>query len=286
MAPDSHDRPWHSHLTIDIFAGVLSRSIFHPFIAWLIPLCLRAVSAPYESVQFIAASGYASAITLIWMLSVVNKRVAYGMPREVDWDEEIVVITGGASGLGRIIAETYSMRGASVAVMDVVQPQEQTEGQAGIKHYVCDVGDDTAVATAAKQIEKDVCPYELLNAYYSTRLIDSLYSSAFRRFSSITPVSSTARPFGTFPRKTFKATSMSMSSRTSTPFGPFSQACWLLKQEAQLLPLLPFLGSWELVTFPTTAPQKPVSLPCTLLYARNFHLVVLLTAPKISARSS
>lgn len=155
----SREKPWHQHLTIDLFARVLSRSVFHPFIAWLIPLCLRAVSAPYESVQFIAACSYASALTLIWMLSVINKRVAYGLPREVDWDEEIVVITGGASGLGRIIAETYSMRGASVAVLDVVQPQEKSEGQAGVQHYLCDIGDAEAVENAAKQIEKDVRRY-------------------------------------------------------------------------------------------------------------------------------
>lgn len=170
MASSTHETPWHKHLTIDLFARVLSRSVCHPFIAWLIPLCLRAVSAPYESFQFIAASVYASLVTLIWMLSVINKRVAYGVPREVDWDEEVVVITGGASGLGRVIAETYSMRGASVAVLDVVQPREESEGQSSIKHYACDVGDEEAVTRAAKQIEKDVCGYGH-NSNTSTQLI-------------------------------------------------------------------------------------------------------------------
>lgn len=94
------------------------------------------------------------------MLNVINKRIAYGLPREVSWDEEVVVITGGASGLGRIIAETYSMRGASVAVLDIVQPQEGVEGQSGIKTYICDVGDAGAVENAAKQIEEDVRRYE------------------------------------------------------------------------------------------------------------------------------
>lgn len=165
MAPSTYEKPWHQHLTIDLFARVLSRSVFHPFIAWLIPLCLRAVSAPYDSVQFTAASLYAAAITLIWMLSVINKRVAYGLPREVNWDEEVVVITGGASGLGRIIAETYSMRGASVATLDVVRPLEETEGQAGIHNYICDVGDGEAVEEAAKQIEKDVGQHEYTYIY-------------------------------------------------------------------------------------------------------------------------
>lgn len=168
MASHKDEKPWHAHLTIDLFATVLSRSVFHPFIAWLIPLCLRAVSAPYESTQFIATSVYASLVTLVWVLSVVNKRMAYGLPREVDWDEEIVVVTGGASGLGRIIAETYSMRGASVAVLDVVQPTEEIEGQAAIKNYLCDVGDEAAVQVAAKQIEKDVGRYKHQCIHFSS----------------------------------------------------------------------------------------------------------------------
>lgn len=169
MSSTPHGKPWQSHLTIDLFAKVLSRSIFHSFIAWLIPLCLRAVSAPYESYQFIGASLWASLVTLVWMLSVVNKRLAYGLPREVDWDEEVVVITGGANGLGRLIAETYSMRGASVAVLDVVLPKEEIGGQAKIQNYICDIGDAEAVEKAAKQIEKDVGTYS-----YNTTSISPL----------------------------------------------------------------------------------------------------------------
>lgn len=147
---------WHEHLTIDLIARVVSNSILHPFVAWLVPLCLRAVQAPYESTQFVASCLYAGAITIVWMLSVINKRVAYGIPRPVDWNEEVVVITGGANGLGKIIAETYGMRGASVAVLDVASPEKESEGLAGIQYYQCDVGDAAAVESAARKIEKDV----------------------------------------------------------------------------------------------------------------------------------
>jgi len=152
-------KQWYQHITIDLLALILQRSIFHPFIAWLIPLCQRAVGAPYESFEFRATCTYAAFITLLWMLGVANKRLAYGLPRELNWDEEVVVITGGASGLGKILAEMYGMRGASVAVLDVQEPEKESEGLAGVQLYQCDVGDAAAVQKVKDQIEKNVCSY-------------------------------------------------------------------------------------------------------------------------------
>jgi len=157
MSPNNPTKSWHEHITIDLLAHVLNRSLFHPFIAWLIPLCQRAVGAPYDSFNFTATCIYASLVTLVWVLGFLNQHIAYGLPRELDWDEEVVVITGGASGLGKILAEMYGMRGASVAVLDVRDPEEESEGLASVEFYKCDVGNAEAVARAKEQIEKDVC---------------------------------------------------------------------------------------------------------------------------------
>jgi NAD(P)-dependent dehydrogenase (short-subunit alcohol dehydrogenase family) len=68
--------------------------------------------------------------------------------------EEVIVITGGASGLGLLIAEVYGMRGATVAVLDVLDLES---GDArGVTAYKCDVGDKAQVAKVAAQIEKEV----------------------------------------------------------------------------------------------------------------------------------
>ena len=158
--PPSTEKPWYQHLTIDLIAYVLNRSIFHPFIVRLLPLCLRAVVTRYEAPEFIASCVWASLVTLWAILGVFNKRIAYGLPREVDWDEEVVVITGGANGLGKILAEMYGMRGASVAVLDVMQPEKESEGLAGVAVYECDVGDAEAVEKMKGRIEKDVCRHQ------------------------------------------------------------------------------------------------------------------------------
>lgn len=76
------------------------------------------------------------------------------MPREVDLSDEVIVITGGASGLGLLIAEVYGMRGATVAVLDV-NDMENTEAR-GVTYYKCDVGDKEQVVKVAAEIEIDV----------------------------------------------------------------------------------------------------------------------------------
>ena len=149
-----HDKPWHQHLTIDLLLRVANTTFLHPFVAWMIPLCLRARAVAYTAASFRISVAYAALLTILYFLSILNQRIAYGRPRTVDLSEEVIVITGGASGVGLLIAEVYGMRGASIAVLDV---RELENGEArGVEYYKCDVGDRVQVAAVAKQIEKDV----------------------------------------------------------------------------------------------------------------------------------
>ncbi|EMD00363.1 hypothetical protein BAUCODRAFT_566024 [Baudoinia panamericana UAMH 10762] len=166
-------KSWYSQVNIDLLAHILHRSIFHPFIAWLIPLCQRAVGAPAHSFNVYATCIYASIITLLWVLSYLDKRLANGPPRELDWNEEVVVITGGAGGLGKILAEIYGMRGASVAILDIQQLEKESEGLAGVEFYHCDVGNSDAVERARGQIEKDVVSFFLPQLGVPTILINN-----------------------------------------------------------------------------------------------------------------
>ena len=167
----SHQK-WYSQLTIDLFALILQRSIFHPFIAWLIPLCQRAIGAPGDSIQVLSTTYYAALITALWILGLLDRKIAYGQPRELDWENEVVIITGGAGGLGKIMAEMYGMRGVSVALLDIREPVWESEGMADVKFYRCGVGKRTDVERVKGQIEKDVC-CELPpnpNSYYDRSL--------------------------------------------------------------------------------------------------------------------
>lgn len=148
-------------ITIDLLLKVANVTFLHPFVAWMIPLCLRAQEYPMGCFSMRASITWAAALTLLFFLELLNKQVAYSQTREVDLSEEVIVITGGASGLGLLLAETYGMRGASVAVLDT---KTLEEGEArGVSSYLCDVSSPSQVAKVAAQIEKDVSfPISLL----------------------------------------------------------------------------------------------------------------------------
>ena len=155
MSHQPKDLPWAKPLSIDLLLKVLHVTFLHPFVAWMIPLCMRAQAMKWNHPAMHISIGYASLLTALFFLSILNKQIAYSKPRKVDLSEEVIVITGGASGLGLLVAEVYGMRGATVAVLDV---KELEAGEArGISLYKCDVGNKEEVKRVAIEIERDVC---------------------------------------------------------------------------------------------------------------------------------
>lgn len=195
-------KPWHAHLTLDVILHVLSRSVFHPFICFLVPLCLRAQLTPYTHPAFIYSTAWACVVSAWWVLASVNQRVAYGRPRAVrfgnegaveeeedeDGDgagEEVVLITGGCNGLGRLLAEIFGLRGIGVAVLDVREPEggrEKVEEEEGWRWYQCDVGKWEEVERVREQVERDVCICYLLpvNLLSNSQCINSIHALHLR----------------------------------------------------------------------------------------------------------
>ncbi|KAK6955107.1 hypothetical protein Daesc_002737 [Daldinia eschscholtzii] len=162
-----HPRPpvrdsWWAPISVDLLLKVLNVTILHPFVAWIIPLCFRAEHQAWNTNPMVVSITWAIFVTLLWMGNVISHKIAYGMHREVDLSEEVIVITGGASGLGLLIAEVYGMRGATVAVLDIAE-LESTEAR-GITYYKCDVRDKAQIARVATEIERDLgTPTVLIN---------------------------------------------------------------------------------------------------------------------------
>lgn len=161
---DRPDEPWHHYLTIDVIWYVLGYTLFHPFVSWVLVLCLRAQYTPYEALEMRIAFAWAVLMTVIGLLGLINERIAFGSPREVDLSEEVIVITGGAEGLGGLLAETYGMRNANIAVLDTKEVDEDEAEDKGIVYYQCDVGDAKQVEAAAAKIVEDLgAPTILIN---------------------------------------------------------------------------------------------------------------------------
>jgi NAD(P)-dependent dehydrogenase (short-subunit alcohol dehydrogenase family) len=141
---------------MDLLLSVLRRTVFHPWPAWILVLSLRAQVTPTTDLAFIIATGYAIFLTLIAIAKVFNARIAYGLPRTVELSDEVVVITGGASGLGLLMARIYAMRGVSVAVLDLKSEKDVEVGE-GVEYYVCDVGRREVLEGVLRRIEVEVC---------------------------------------------------------------------------------------------------------------------------------
>ena len=133
----------------------------------MLPLSLRAMAAPYSSTSFIATFTYASIVNVIFLLGVLSAKYAYGKPREMDLEEEVVVIVGGKGGLGGCIAEVYGMKGVRTVVLDVAvnkDEEEKDEEAGGVSYYRCDVGNRQQVEEMWARLKSNVgTPTVLIN---------------------------------------------------------------------------------------------------------------------------
>ncbi|EOA92082.1 uncharacterized protein SETTUDRAFT_162599 [Exserohilum turcica Et28A] len=161
---DRADEPWYRYLTLDLIWNVLGYTVFHPFVAWVLVLCLRAQYTAYGALEMRIAFAWAMLMTINGIFGLINERVAFGSPREVDLAEEVIVVTGGVQGLGALIAETYGMRNANIAVLDTKKVDDQVSEDTGVLYYECDVSDAKQVEAAAARIVEDLgAPTILIN---------------------------------------------------------------------------------------------------------------------------
>jgi NAD(P)-dependent dehydrogenase (short-subunit alcohol dehydrogenase family) len=77
---------------------------------------------------------------------------------------KVALVTGGASGMGRIVALRLANRGARVAAFDLNEQglQETASQAAGIKPFICDISDPGEVQARVGQVAADMGPVELL----------------------------------------------------------------------------------------------------------------------------
>lgn len=79
-----------------------------------------------------------------------------------DWKDEVVLITGGCSGIGEQIARNFAERGIKVAVLDIVAPKVAMPSH--VHFYKCDITSPDAIHNTARRIRENVgSPSILIN---------------------------------------------------------------------------------------------------------------------------
>ncbi|KAG0146863.1 hypothetical protein CROQUDRAFT_700925 [Cronartium quercuum f. sp. fusiforme G11] len=98
-------------------------------------------------------------VSLRWLLvyssaAWANKTWSVGFER-IDWTEQIVLITGGSDGLGRVIAETLAVKHVTVVVLDIKPFATDSESE-DVHFYECDVSKPEVVETVADRVRAEV----------------------------------------------------------------------------------------------------------------------------------
>lgn len=99
-----------------------------------------------------------------------------------DANKDIVLVTGGSSGLGMEIVSAFHIKGAKVVVFDIDIPDSGTDNYVeGVHYYQCDVSDCQQVREKAAEVVKDVGIVSILinNAGMTTG--DSILNLSFER---------------------------------------------------------------------------------------------------------
>jgi len=74
-------------------------------------------------------------------------------PKGWKWDEELAVVTGGSSGIGKAIVEGLTRKGVKVAILDVNKLPHDLESNPAVTFVQCDITSPDAVRDAAATVQ-------------------------------------------------------------------------------------------------------------------------------------
>ncbi|KAI0521077.1 NAD(P)-binding protein [Xylaria bambusicola] len=73
-----------------------------------------------------------------------------------DWPNEIAVVTGGSSGIGKLTVEKLAAHGLRVAVLDIQDLPKSMETNTRIRFFRCDVTSSESVAETAGAVRREI----------------------------------------------------------------------------------------------------------------------------------
>ncbi|EFX02010.1 short chain dehydrogenase reductase [Grosmannia clavigera kw1407] len=122
-----------------------------------LPAVLRQPLASLGSAAWTAVAGTVAAYgasKLLNSLVLGNPLVSAG--RSWDWTKEIVLITGGSSGIGRAMVDAFVQYNVRVVVLDQHLPDAKRPFPEGVTFYAVDLTAEEHVHTVAEWVRHDV----------------------------------------------------------------------------------------------------------------------------------
>lgn len=156
--------------TIDVVAGAARRWLLNPAaavplavaLAYYPPVVARLLQhiTPYQAGKLQSYVRRLATISVVLALNDwLNKQFANNWTADRDWrwDHEIVLVTGGSSGLGASICQGFIARNAAtrIIVVDVAPLKWKPADGARVDFYACDLSDSAAIRETCARIREE-----------------------------------------------------------------------------------------------------------------------------------
>ncbi|OKL60724.1 hypothetical protein UA08_04435 [Talaromyces atroroseus] len=154
--------------TADVLVSTLRHTVFDPFktlaavlVLHYVPQLLNGsiISSHLPLHKRESALSYLRIALALGLVGSVNSWIGRRvLNRHVkdkyDWPREIVVVTGGSHGFGKetVLILAARAKGVRIAVLDVVPPDYEYDGDSVVKFFHCDITNVDAIAVAAAEI--------------------------------------------------------------------------------------------------------------------------------------
>ncbi|KAF8138370.1 retinal short-chain dehydrogenase reductase [Boletus edulis] len=150
--------PVYDNVDVDMVVKVLQQTAFSPLFTVFIPIFYFFHARGVLTPGVINSACYCTAVCVFWLLkwlsaSYRNQRPLFSAPEPLDWNEQIVLITGGSSGIGELLANTLAVRNVNVVVLDIKPIQTEN---CNITYYKCNVSKWEEVEAISKKVIEEV----------------------------------------------------------------------------------------------------------------------------------
>ncbi|ESK95152.1 retinal short-chain dehydrogenase reductase [Moniliophthora roreri MCA 2997] len=150
--------PVFDSLDIDLVIKVLTHTAFSPFFIFFIPVFYVFQGAKITDRIVVLSSAYYVALCIFWLGKWCsrlwrNQGNLLFAPKRFDWGEQIVIITGGSSGIGELLANTLAVRNVTVVVLDIKPIVSENYN---INFYKCDISKWEDVEAVSKKVIEEI----------------------------------------------------------------------------------------------------------------------------------
>ncbi|KAH9943291.1 retinal short-chain dehydrogenase/reductase [Epithele typhae] len=150
--------PLYDSFDVDLIMKVLAHTLFSPFFTFFVPIFYIFHGAGLTDAVVVVPALFNLSLCAFWFLKWYSRlyrnqgSLLFGPPR-LDWGDELVVITGGSSGIGELVANTLAVRHVCVVVLDVNPIITENNN---ITYYKCDVSKWEDVERVSKQVVEEL----------------------------------------------------------------------------------------------------------------------------------